>query len=105
VENNRPRLDSAYAEPENRIEAAIADIWTDLLGVYPIGIHDNFFELGGDSLLAAHAIARIWDKLQVETDFESLFQWPTVAELAASVTGARVRPDAAMRFQGGTAGA
>ena len=36
--------------PRNATEAAIATIWTELLGLDHVGVHDNFFDLGGHSL-------------------------------------------------------
>ena len=45
---------SAHDAPRNDAEAALCDIWTELLGraERPVGIHENFFDIGGDSILA-----------------------------------------------------
>ncbi len=40
-------------------EAALAEIWRDMLGVATIHPDDNFFDLGGHSLLVTQAIARV----------------------------------------------
>ncbi len=40
-----------YEPPVGAIEKALADVWSDLLGVERISRHDSFFELGGNSLL------------------------------------------------------
>ncbi|MEK8146058.1 non-ribosomal peptide synthetase [Streptomyces sp. M10(2022)] len=48
-DHDRPDLDAQYTEPRNDVEATIAAIWTDVLGIDHIGIHDNFFNLGGHS--------------------------------------------------------
>jgi hypothetical protein len=40
-------------------EAQLKQIWEDLLGIKPIGIHDNFFDIGGHSLLAVRVLVKI----------------------------------------------
>ncbi|MDW9383084.1 AMP-binding enzyme, partial [Chryseobacterium sp. JV558] len=36
-----------YVSPQTSTEKILVDIWQELLGIEPIGIHDNFFDLGG----------------------------------------------------------
>jgi amino acid adenylation domain-containing protein len=55
----RPDLRTTLVLPINLVQLRISELWTDLLGVAPIGIRDDFFELGGDSLLAVVMIDRI----------------------------------------------
>jgi amino acid adenylation domain-containing protein len=71
-----------YAAPENEIESAIAQIWADLLKVKQIGRHDDFFELGGHSLLAASLIAEINQKFRTNQPLATVFNSPTVQEMA-----------------------
>lgn len=74
---------SSYVAPHSAVEQQIAEIWQDLLGVEPIGIHDNFFELGGHSLLAVQAVSRLRDLFQVELPLRVLLsEASTIAELA-----------------------
>ena len=40
-----------FAAPQASLEAAIAGVWREVLGVEQVGVHDNFFDLGGHSLL------------------------------------------------------
>jgi mycobactin phenyloxazoline synthetase len=52
------------AEPDRRVpstplEAALAAIVGDVLGVAPVGVDDDFFAMGGDSVLATQTVARI----------------------------------------------
>jgi len=70
------------------VEAVIASIWADVLGVEQVGLHDDFFALGGHSLLATRVLARIVDALGVEIPLAALFEAPTVAELAEALTPA-----------------
>jgi acyl carrier protein len=81
----RPNLGNQYAAPSSEVEAAIAEIWQEMLGVAPIGIHDNFFELGGHSLLAIQIVSRIRNSFQVELPVQQLFETPTVTQLAESI--------------------
>jgi acyl carrier protein len=77
-----PRPDVAD-RPRTAIEAALAQLWTQLLGLPEIGVHDNFFELGGHSLLAARLVARIEEAFLATLPLRSLFDAPTVASMAA----------------------
>ena len=47
----RPELGVAYTDPEAGLEARLAVLWADILGINKVGRNDNFFELGGHSLL------------------------------------------------------
>jgi acyl transferase domain-containing protein len=78
----RAHLLTAYVAPSNEIEQAIAIIWQELLGIAQVGIYDNFFELGGNSLIATQLISRVREIYPVELPLTSLFEVPTVANLA-----------------------
>ena len=82
VEAGRPELGEAYVPPSNPLEEQLAQIWSEVLGVSPVGIEDNFFDLGGDSLLAIKVTSRIRDIVHVEVSINQLFSCPTVAALA-----------------------
>ncbi|MEM8530260.1 MAG: SDR family oxidoreductase [Chloroflexota bacterium] len=81
----RPLLSTPYVAPDSELEQDIITIWGDLLGIEQIGIHDNFFELGGHSLIGAQLIARLRQVFQITLSLESIFEFATVAELAAVV--------------------
>jgi acyl carrier protein len=72
------------------VEQQLVEIWTELLQLERIGIHDNFFQLGGQSLLATQVMARIQKVMGVELSLRSLFQAPTIADLATAVEEARI---------------
>ncbi|GAB3808928.1 phosphopantetheine-binding protein [Micromonospora zhanjiangensis] len=82
------KLSTAYQPPGDDLQRRLADLWSQKLGVAPIGLHDDFFELGGDSLLAADLQLAIDRMLGVEIPTWTLFLTPTVAELAATVVEA-----------------
>ena len=81
----RPDLDAPIALPRTLIEVKIAEIWAEVLHVDQIGIHDRFFDLGGDSLMAARIISRIRAEFNIVLPLRSLFDTPTVADMAAAV--------------------
>jgi acyl carrier protein len=70
------------AAPRGMVEEIVAGIWCEVLKLPAVGRGDNFFNLGGHSLLVTHVIMRVRDILNVELPIRSLFESPTVAELA-----------------------
>jgi len=60
-------------------------IWEDLLSVRPIEADQNYFDLGGDSLLAVQMFAQIDKVFQVKLPVATLFEAPTIADLAQIV--------------------
>ncbi|HLN61120.1 MAG TPA: beta-ketoacyl synthase N-terminal-like domain-containing protein, partial [Symbiobacteriaceae bacterium] len=81
-EYDRPDIGSPMVAPRTATEARAAAIWQEALGVSAISVYDNFFELGGHSLLAIRLITQLREAFGVELSPQSLFQYPTVAELA-----------------------
>jgi len=81
----RPALAEAFIAPRTPAEKSLASIWTKLLGINRVGINDNYFELGGDSLLATQLVSQLRGVFEVELPLVNLFQYPTLAELAASI--------------------
>jgi acyl carrier protein len=77
--------ESDYVAPRDETERRLAAIWGDLLGIEDIGIHGNFFELGGHSLLATQVISRIQKAFDASVPLRTLFESPTVAELARRI--------------------
>ncbi|MEG4054907.1 MULTISPECIES: amino acid adenylation domain-containing protein [unclassified Microcoleus] len=78
-------LEETFVAPRTPIEEMLASIWSNILSIDFVGIRDNFFELGGNSLLATQVISRMRDTLAVELPLRSLFEAPTIAELAERV--------------------
>lgn len=81
----RPALQTAYVAAEGELQQALAALWTDMLGIAPVGVHDNLFELGGDSLLALQILGRVKKRFGVELHPAAFFKAPTVGELAVLV--------------------
>ena len=79
---SRPDLKRSFVAPRNSLEQLLASIWTEVLKLEQIGVYDNFFELGGHSLLATQVISRVRETFQVEVPLRTLFEMPTIEELA-----------------------
>jgi acyl-CoA synthetase (AMP-forming)/AMP-acid ligase II/acyl carrier protein len=71
------------------VEEVLLGIWATVLRVEPISIHSNFFALGGDSLLATQIMSQLRQAFQVVLPMPSLFEAPTVADLARHVETVR----------------
>jgi acyl-coenzyme A synthetase/AMP-(fatty) acid ligase len=48
-----------FVAPRSPVEALLARLWQEALGLPRVGIHDNFFALGGYSLLCFQVLERI----------------------------------------------
>jgi mycobactin phenyloxazoline synthetase len=74
------------------VEAAIAAIVGDVLGVDGVGADDDFFALGGDSVLATQTVARIRAWLDTpDVVVADVFATRTVCAMAALLS--RREPD------------
>ncbi|PYP88150.1 MAG: non-ribosomal peptide synthetase [Blastocatellia bacterium AA13] len=115
-DQSRTQID--LVEPRTPEEKMLCGIWSDALGIDPVGIEDNFFELGGDSIIGIQIIARANEaglslRLEAVGDQRSaagenerheasvslkpkhLFQYPTIAALAARTSLIDSREEAA----------
>ena len=69
--------------PMGELEARIAAVWREVLGVAPLGAEDNFFDLGGTSLTIVTAQRLLSSELRRDLDVTTLFQFPTISTLAS----------------------
>jgi amino acid adenylation domain-containing protein len=74
-----------YVPPRTPLEELVTEVWRDLLKVEHLGVHDNFFALGGHSLLATQMVARLWTLLHTDVAMRTLFDFPTIAQLSATL--------------------
>ncbi|MFI2606562.1 amino acid adenylation domain-containing protein [Kitasatospora sp. NPDC018619] len=76
------------------VEAAVGQLWAELLGVEHVGPDDDFFALGGTSLLAMEMLARARITLgidvgQVRALTRALLREPVLRPFAAALRAAR----------------
>ncbi len=74
-----------YRAPASPVEEVLAGIYAQVLGVARVGVEDSFFELGGDSLSAMRLIAAINTSLDAGLSVRTVFEAPTIAELAPRI--------------------
>ncbi|MCG8535827.1 MAG: amino acid adenylation domain-containing protein, partial [Pseudomonadales bacterium] len=72
-------------KPANDIEQHILSVWQSVLGVEEISTADDFFTVGGHSLLATQVVSRIRKHYRVNLALRSLFEAPTIQNIAQQV--------------------
>lgn len=77
----------AVSAPSSPVEEWLATMIAGLLDIRAeqIGIDDNFFLLGGNSLMGTQIIMRISEAYGIDLPLLTLFQAPTIRQLAAEV--------------------
>jgi acyl carrier protein len=79
----------ASDEPRTDLERDVAAIFAQVLRVDRVRVRDDFFEMGGHSLLAVQVIVRVRERLSVDLTLGSLFEAPTVEQLARRIEALR----------------
>ena len=74
-----------YRAPASAVEEILAGIYAQVLGLERVGVDDSFFDLGGDSLSAMRVIAAINTGLDAGLAVRTVFEAPTVAQLAPRI--------------------
>uniref|UniRef100_UPI002456CA53 non-ribosomal peptide synthase/polyketide synthase n=1 Tax=Nocardia wallacei TaxID=480035 RepID=UPI002456CA53 len=74
-----------FRAPSTPVEEIVAGVFADVLGVERVGADDDFFALGGNSLIATQVVARLSAALDARVPVRDLFEYSTVAGLAARV--------------------
>jgi amino acid adenylation domain-containing protein len=80
-----PLQEPSSSPASSPTEAAIATVFRDLLQSPSIGIHQRFFDAGAHSLLLVKAHDRLRKEVNPELRLVHLFQFPTIAALAAHI--------------------
>ncbi len=74
-----------FVAPRTPAETQLAGIWADALKRERVGVTDNFLALGGHSLLAIRVLGKISKVFGVRMPLRTLFDAPTVEQLAVLV--------------------
>ncbi len=75
------------AAPRTDVEAVLAEVWADVLGVREVGVHDDYYALGGDSILMLRVRAGA-ARRGVTVALADMVAHPTIAALAPFATRA-----------------
>ncbi|MEO5873430.1 MAG: thioester reductase domain-containing protein [Streptosporangiaceae bacterium] len=78
--------ETAFVAPRTAVEAQVAKIWQDLLGLPKVGVETSFFDLGGDSLSVLQMTAQVREVFEVRLDLRRLFEDPSVARVARLIS-------------------
>ncbi|MFE2756327.1 amino acid adenylation domain-containing protein, partial [Actinosynnema sp. NPDC059335] len=79
--------DGEFVAPRTPVEAELARLWAEVLGVERIGVDDNFFAVGGDSILSIQLVSRA-RQAGLRLTSRDVFRHQTIAELALVVSTA-----------------
>ncbi len=78
----RPDGERPLVAPRDLLEAQLAEMWEELLGLHPVGVQDDFFDLGGHSLLAVQVVRQVEALYGRALPLTALYAEPTVEGLA-----------------------
>lgn len=71
--------------PRTPLEALLASLWAEVLGLENVGVDDDFFALGGHSLAAVKLANRLQNALAAPVTVNAVFAAPTVARFGKLV--------------------
>ncbi|NLE82654.1 MAG: amino acid adenylation domain-containing protein [Rhodococcus sp.] len=75
-----------FIAPRTQLEAVVADVFGQVLGVDAVSVTDSFFDLGGNSLSATRVTSRLGAAIDRDVPVAALFEADTAAKLAAHVS-------------------
>ena len=74
-----------FETPQTQTEELLACLWCDLLQLDRVGRTESFFQLGGNSVLAMRLTAQVSKEFELDLPMKSLFDSPTIKELASLI--------------------
>lgn len=94
------RDESGHRPPRTAMEQRVAAVWSEILGVKPVGLSDDFFLLGGDSIKAAR-VCNALERSVGSVPLSALFETPTLEVFARTLEQGVVKsPLVALRRAG-----
>jgi amino acid adenylation domain-containing protein len=97
--HGRPDVSTSYTAPRNEVETLLVELWQGTFRIQEIGVADNFFELGGHSLLAVQLLKNMNQTFSSKITLKDLFDGPTIAQLAAKISGTPADSDDAAELE------
>ncbi|MFT4114989.1 phosphopantetheine-binding protein, partial [Silvibacterium sp.] len=79
-----------YVPAADDLESKLVAIWEEVLGVQGIGVRTSFFSLGGYSLMIVRLFARINKAFGTSLPITTIFNAPTIEQLAEILRGRKV---------------
>ncbi|MCM3340482.1 amino acid adenylation domain-containing protein [Paenibacillus sp. MER TA 81-3] len=76
-----------FVAPRTSLEAQLARIWQEVLGLPDVSVKDNFFDLGGHSLRATTLASKVFKEMHINLPLRDVFRYPTIEELAELIAG------------------
>ncbi len=76
------KLEGDFILPRDPVERQLAQIWSEVLNVEPIGIQENFFDLGGNSLIAVRLMSQIEKQFGKNLPLATIFKGQTIEQIA-----------------------
>lgn len=93
------RTSKTFIPPKSELECMIADVWVEILGVPAISAEDDFFlDLGGHSLVAAHMVTRLRERISHPVTIRDAYQFSTIRQLARHVEATAARSEETARL-------
>jgi acyl carrier protein len=77
-----------FAQPAGSVEAAVAELWCDVLSRTRVAVGDDFLDLGGDSLAVVELLARVWETFHVKIEYHDFVAATDLGTFAAVVEAA-----------------
>jgi acyl carrier protein len=71
-----------FEEPSDALEAAVCEVWCDVLNLPTVGVRDEFLDIGGDSASALRILATLEERLDLTLTIRELMHASCVRNLA-----------------------
>ncbi|MFR9758131.1 alpha/beta fold hydrolase, partial [Streptomyces sp. TR06-5] len=73
--------------PRTLREEVLCGLFAEVLGLPSVGVDDSFFDIGGDSIMSMRLVSKVRATFGVRLSIRTIFESPTVAELAEQLGG------------------